>query len=202
MNNERAKLFEALAKAQGEFGTAVKTSFNPHFKSYFADLEELIRVTRPALAKHGLSVTQGIVYLDGEQFIETELGHSSGQSKISLAKISSEKPTLQSFGSAITYIERYAYKALLNIATKDDDDDGTAGNDIKAEAKPVSTYKPSEFITQEQIDLLDEELASHGEIKDNMLLSLKISSLNQVPKDQFIRVLNRVRQIKKTKENN
>lgn len=205
ITNDKAQLFEALAKAQGEFGVAVKTGHNPHFNSSFADKEELIRVTRPALVKHGLSITQGIVWIDGAQFIETELGHLSGQSKISLVKINSEKATLQSFGSAITYIERYAYKALLGIATRDEDDDGTAGNEIVQPAKVEIEYKEpidveTRFIREDQLDQINDLLANYPEIKDTILMTYKIDSLNQIDRNKFYGILKRVTEMIKTLE--
>lgn len=200
METDNTKLFEALCKAQAEFKEAVKLGFNPHFKSSFVDLPELIRATRPALAKYGLSITQALVYQDGEQFIETELGHVSGQSKRSLMKLNAEKPTAQSMGSAITYAKRYAYGSLLCIAIVDDsDDDGNEAVGVK-KAEPSPQQYDIATVTQEQLEQLDDELAEHPEIKDNILLSYKIKSLNQIPKDKFLSIIKRIREIKRHKE--
>jgi hypothetical protein len=53
-----AALAAAMAEAQGEMENASKKSTNPHFKSKYADLAEILNTVRPVLARHGLSVVQ------------------------------------------------------------------------------------------------------------------------------------------------
>ncbi|MHB0764695.1 ERF family protein [Stutzerimonas sp. NM35] len=50
------ELATALAKAQGELENASKSSSNPHFKSKYADLAEILNTVRPVFANHGLHV--------------------------------------------------------------------------------------------------------------------------------------------------
>src|SRR5208282_5935403 len=71
------KLVEALAAAQSEFLPIVKTKENPYFKSKYADLEDIISATRPALAKNGLVVFQLLeTAQDGKSvIIHTKLAH-------------------------------------------------------------------------------------------------------------------------------
>ena len=52
--NKYNELFAALAKAQAEFDIVGKNR-SSHYGGY-ADLEELIAATRPALTKYGLSI--------------------------------------------------------------------------------------------------------------------------------------------------
>lgn len=195
MNSEKVKLFEALCKAQAEMPVVGKNNENTHFKYRYADIADIIKACTPILSKHGLAIIHTLNF-DGEiNYLETYLTHSSGQSLCSRVKIVPSKNDLQSFGGAITYLRRYSYAAIIGLAISDDDDDGQVAMPVAAPA-----YKSSEYISQDQIDQLDDELSGHPEIKDNMLLSLKIKSLNQIPKEQFMRVLNRIRQIKQTKE--
>src|SRR3546814_14549315 len=60
MNTEHAtpELFDAIAAAQGEIENASKNAANPHFKSKYADLAEILNTTRPVFAKHGLCLSQ------------------------------------------------------------------------------------------------------------------------------------------------
>ena len=53
-----AELAKALAKAQGEIENASKNAANPHFKSKYADLAEVLNTVRPVFSSHGLSVLQ------------------------------------------------------------------------------------------------------------------------------------------------
>ena len=52
------ELFAALAKAQGEIENASKNAANPHFKSKYADLAEVLNTIRPTFATNGLSMIQ------------------------------------------------------------------------------------------------------------------------------------------------
>src|SRR5690606_40770672 len=66
------ELFTALAKAQSEMKTAGLNSQNPYFKSNYADLAEIVRGSRPCLAKNGLAVIQQILpNEDGQNILHT-----------------------------------------------------------------------------------------------------------------------------------
>lgn len=121
--NEIADLAKALAAAQGEFKNPVKDRVNPHFKNKYATLDALQSETRPILAKHGLAVVQ--LPTTAPSLI-TRLMHSSGQFVESETPLPTNLPP-QQFGSALTYMRRYSYAAILNI-TADEDDDAEAGS--------------------------------------------------------------------------
>lgn len=119
------KLYEALAKSQGEMLPAKTSSNNPFFKSKYADLAEVVRASRTALAKNGLAVMQYVKCLeDGKSMLCTRLGHSSGQSIESIIPIKSEKPGIQGFGSNLSYLRRYMYAAMVGVVASGEDDDG------------------------------------------------------------------------------
>ena len=44
------KVIQALCKAQAKFSTVAKTKTNPHFKSSYAPLEEVVKMAGPILA--------------------------------------------------------------------------------------------------------------------------------------------------------
>lgn len=116
------KLDEALAKAQSEFKSAFKDSQNPHFQSEFASLTSVIESARPALTKHGLSVTQWpIASNDGRIHLMTRVAFK-GEWMRSTFSIPAQKNDPQGFGSSLTYIKRYSYAATLGIIDQLDDD--------------------------------------------------------------------------------
>lgn len=131
-SDQLEELAAALAKAQGELENATKSSQNPHFKSKYADLAEVLNTVRPVFSRHGLSVTQLPSLDDDMVSVETMLLHSSGQwisSKITTPV--GGKRDAQSIGSAITYARRYSLAAIAGIAQEDDD-----GNAAAAPQKP------------------------------------------------------------------
>lgn len=119
------KFFEALSKAQAEFGIAVFDSENPHFRNKFASLKSIDEATKKALSKNGISTTQ-IVYsgTEGPRLL-TILGHSSGEFMGGDLKLILAKGDMQGLGSATTYGKRYAKAAMLGVVS-DADDDGEA----------------------------------------------------------------------------
>ncbi len=124
--NGLGDLVAALAKARTGFEAIEKDAVNPHFKKSYATLDSMISATAPALAEHGLVVTQEFRLEEGAdgfvQVLTSSLRHTSGESIASTIMMPTEE-NIQKLGAAITYLRRYSYAALLNI-TADEDTDG------------------------------------------------------------------------------
>lgn len=116
-----ALLLAALAKAQGAFKPATKDANNALFDHKYADLASIINVTQSALAANGLAVIQIPGCNEKGPFVETLLGHESGEWVSSVLQI---QPDAQGMGSAITYGRRYALQSVLRVAAEDDDGNG------------------------------------------------------------------------------
>ena len=170
-----SNLASALSKAQGEMSTASKNGFNPHFRSNFSTLEDLIEASRLALTKYGLSVCQ-YPHSDGDTtYLVTKLKHASGQEEVSQVRIVLKDPSdIQKLGSAMSYLKRYAYASMCGIATSENEDDG---NTISS---PVE-QKKSEFISAGQLGLLKARLSDKKELEKKICTHYKISSLDQLP---------------------
>jgi hypothetical protein len=138
-----AKLAAALVAAQSEVENATKNAQNPHFRSSYADLAEIINTTRPVLTKHGLAVVQSPGFEAGVATLETLLMHTSGEwiAGISGSPVSKQDP--QGVGSAITYLRRYSLAALCAIAQEDDDGDA-------ASRKPALAGAPDALVMEVQ----------------------------------------------------
>lgn len=126
MSDSIDQLATALAKAQLEFKVAAKNCKNPFFKSMYADFEEIVKATRPALGKYGLSTSQPPVSnLDnGNNYLVTLLLHASGQWIKSSLIYCPPKNDAQSLSSYNTYIKRMCYTNIVGVATGEGDDDG------------------------------------------------------------------------------
>ena len=133
---DTAKLDAALAKAQGEIEAAAKDSVNPHFKNRYADIAAVWAAIRPAMAKHGISVTQWPVHAeDGRLHIVTRLAHAGEWIRAHFS-IPVTKQDPQGYGSSITYARRFALAAAVGVVA-DEDDDGNA-----ASARPAARQEP------------------------------------------------------------
>ncbi len=136
------ELATALAKAQGQLENASKASVNPHFKSKYADLAEVINTIRPVFAEHGLSVMQCPSFDAGIVSVETVLMHSSGEFIASTVSAPVSKQDAQGVGSAITYCRRYALAAVAGIAQEDDDANGAVGKAQPAQKTAIAKKQP------------------------------------------------------------
>lgn len=179
------ELFAALAKAQGQISNAKKDKKNPFFKSSYADLSSVWEACREPLSTNGLSVIQTVEGTKESMFLNTWLGHSSGQWIKSKLPMLLQKFDPQSQGSAITYARRYALSAMIGICA-DEDDDGEkamAGARKKEEVLPIAT------ITAKQAQELDEILGQCDvEFQDSIqktLRSRNIPSLDKLPLDSY-----------------
>lgn len=133
MQSESIKMLaNALCKVQGALESAKKTSDNPYFHSKYADLAEVISVAKELLKDNGLSVVQGIVVLDGHDYLRTDLLHSSGEWLSRYYPIRPVKPDPQTLAATVTYARRAAYQSLLCISAEDDD-----GNKASQPDKPT-----------------------------------------------------------------
>lgn len=117
-----APLFEALAKAQAEFGTVSATSRvtfkNVDFK--FAPLFDILAAVRPALNKYGLTLTQQTKHIpfgnaNGVKVVTTLLHESGVSYDIESVPVFYNVNDIKNLGAQVTYLRRYEVKTLLGI---------------------------------------------------------------------------------------
>ena len=117
-----APLFEALAKAQAEFGAVTATSRvtfkNVDFK--FAPLSEILGAVRPALNKYGLTLTQQTKHIpfgnaNGIKVVTTLLHESGVSYDIESVPVFYNVNDIKNLGAQVTYLRRYEVKTLLGI---------------------------------------------------------------------------------------
>ena len=116
-------LFAALAKAQHQFGPALKRAENPHLRSKYADLAACMEAVQAAINKNGIALVQ-ITHSDRDDQIgiETWFIHESGEAQgFGVLYLPATKHDPQGFGSAMTYARRYSLMAACGIAPEDDD---------------------------------------------------------------------------------
>lgn len=139
---------ESFAEMQSQIPTVAKSKKGGD--SNYATLEDVVEITRPILNRYGFSTyfdtktdisnnrevkdkygNVNVIY-DGNVIVEAILLHKMGhQIKTSLIvpfdfSGSKKMNTAQAMGSAVSYGKRYSLCALLNIATRDDNDARTS----------------------------------------------------------------------------
>jgi hypothetical protein len=136
-----SKVASALVKAQKEFGPALKSSSNPHFKSRYADLAACVEAVVESLNNNGIALTQRVSPSDNGVIVETVFIHESGEIiNCGQLHVPASKHDAQGYGSALTYARRYSLMAACGIAPEDDD-----GN--AASKRPTAPAVPTPDIT-------------------------------------------------------
>lgn len=136
----------ALVAMQGEAQHANFDSKNPHFKSKYASLAEVIDTVKPILAKHELAVIQLPGYREGiGHVLCTRILHKSGQWIEEEMKLNPIKDDPQGLGSSLTYSRRYSIPGVAMIASEDDDDGNAASHG------PNVTPIQAKAVTKEQV---------------------------------------------------
>ena len=153
MNLEHAnpELLAALSLAQGEIENAIKGSLNPHFKSKYADLAEILNTVRPVFSKHGLALIQSTEFDGSLVSVSTVITHASGGYVTSKASCVPAKSDAQGVGSSTTYLRRYSAASMAGIA-QEDDDGQTASHNKKPEPVKQELNQAEQVALQEWID--------------------------------------------------
>lgn len=203
------ELAAALAKAHMEMAVAGEKSDNPFFKSKYADLAEVVRVSRPVLSKNGITIPQVLVDSDDGSWLISRMIHTSGQWIESRVRVKPPKGDIQSYASMVTYLRRYSYSALTGVVCSEEDDDAETvvadTREVFAKGAAINKGYDSKkndptTITREQWDELELELNGHDDITEKILDNLQIRNLMDLPKDKFRYTIDRVRSIKLTRQ--
>jgi len=148
------RLVEALAKAQAKItapernrSVKVETRAGGTYSFKYATLDHIIEKIRGPLTENGLWFTQIMKDDQGTYILDTRLLHSSGQ------WIACQMPLIwdgnggnQQFGSALTFMRRYALTSLLGIAAEEDDDANAADGNQMTDRKP-NAPKPDVMVS-------------------------------------------------------
>lgn len=145
----------ALVKAQKEFGPALKTSTNPHFRSRYADLSACVEAVIDALNNNGIFLLQKNYDCADGIMVETVFVHESGEMlECGIVHFPATKKDPQGYASALTYGRRYSLMAACGIAPEDDD--GNAASKPKAPIHRPAQDPEAEALPQAEKDALDE----------------------------------------------
>lgn len=117
------KIFAAVVALQSEINNPKKSKQGHGYK--YAELAQIIELSREPLATNSLAVTQYCTAIEGQSYLVTQMIHSSGQwlrgyyplEKAGMRAVNDA----QQMGAAMTYARRYNLAAMLGVAQEDDD---------------------------------------------------------------------------------
>jgi hypothetical protein len=187
-NDARKKFFRALAGFQAEMPPVFKSKQESTGKYRYAAYEDIMRVARPIMQKHGLSVSFSQSETVDALTVECRVSHIEGHSEVMPFTVPKDGPLMtkdgrkitsgaQAQGNANSYARRYCLCNALDIVVSGDDDD----------CPPA----PLETITAAQIAEIEGLLAQIPvtDTKDKMLQWLQVETLADIPADAFRKVL-------------
>lgn len=152
------ELIVALDAFQTKAIHVPKGAYNPFYESKYADLFSIKQICDPVLVEVGLLITQ---FLGGAEYgvptLITRLIHvASGQYMEAETPLVLDKDNSQGHGSAVTYVRRYSYCAILGIVA-DPDDDGNAASSPRqtSQGRPVAVANQEyETVNGDQIPVV------------------------------------------------
>lgn len=151
----------AMAQMQCEIPTVFEAAVNLHTGNAYATLDDISRIVKPIMQKHGFAITFKVENLDKAISVTGILMHRDGhreQTTMTLpADIGKGRNDVQAVGSSTTYGKRYVMSALLNITTgetRDDDgqsSDGSETADMRAQVVEDILERIGQTTTPEEL---------------------------------------------------
>ena len=142
---EKQSAIDCYVKAQKEMGKALKNATNPHYRSQYADLGNVLDACMEAFNNNGFMVTQPSGRDEGGDYVDTVVTHITDKSFTSRVHLVIEKQTMQGLGSAITYARRYGALQMAGIAPEDDDGNEASKTPRKELPIPIKPETKGDF---------------------------------------------------------
>ena len=142
----------------------------------FAKWEDMDKVIRPLLVKHGFTLSFDTVErATGGIMVTGELMHRSGHVRTASIPLALDtgagRNNLQAMGSSLSYGKRYCAEMLLNIVREGDDDDGNKGGVA--------------YVTPEQCEELQGLIRETGTDEKRFLNTMGVEELGQIHQAAF-----------------
>ncbi len=151
----RAELYAALAKAQGEMKPAEKNKtaeirkkddYNIILYTFkYADLASCLEAIRKPFADNELCLIQIPSLGEGNDIhMRTVIGHSSGQTVSCEMTMKAASDTPQAIGTVMAYLRRYSLCSITGVAQFDDD--GSGGIKDESDYPRITTAEAEQII--------------------------------------------------------
>lgn len=142
------ELAKALLAARKEMGKLINNAKNPHYRSNYATLDEVIRVAQEPLANAGICVLESTAVISENnmtvQKLELREVESGDSHQSTLPLICKDPSNPQQLKSAQTYARRMLWTAAAGLAPEDDDGNAASQETSKPAEDPLALLKPHE----------------------------------------------------------
>lgn len=194
-------LLAALSQFQAQVGTIertkkvqIPTRTGAKINYSYADLAGIWDIIRKPLTENGLSVSQMLDTDNGATYLETIIGHSSGEFMVAKMLLRCDSSKMTDVGTAITYSRRYALSAALGIVTDDDVD-----------AQPeIEDSKGMMRLSDTQLTEIETLLSGYPDVRAGFLKAYNLSSLSEADGKKFDtykkQIVKKIEQLTEVKE--
>lgn len=171
----RAAYMAALADMQPEL-PEIPENGKGHGNIKYALWEDINELIKPVLGRHGFSLSFRTGQQDGKIIVTGVLSHREGHSEETTMHLptdsSGSKNAVQAVGSSTSYGKRYTAQALLNLTSRNEDDDGKASG-------------VGETINDAQVKQLRDLIDSTGSDIEKFCKYLRVASIPELPTAKF-----------------
>lgn len=174
LNRQAQEQFSAaMADMQMEMPEVVERGQAHNTK--YATFEDINAAVRPVLQKYGFAVTFRVSQQEGAIKVTAVLSHRGGHREETEMVLphdtSGSKNAVQAVGSTVSYGKRYTMSALLNIATRGEDDDAQGATKVRK----VTDFQASAI----------RQLVGKSPEKTKEWMKANYGNANQVPADEY-----------------
>ena len=172
----------AVAAAKGEIGPIFKnktvdfTSAKGRTNYRYEDFAGVARAVDPVFARYGLSYRYRSKQEGPSISVTCVLSHADGHSEATSLEAkedqSGNKNSIQSIGSAATYLQRYTLKLALGLSASTDDDGRAAG-------------QQKEAISEDQAQAIADAITAKGKSHEGFCKLFKIERVDDLPAARF-----------------
>jgi hypothetical protein len=200
-------IYSALSKAQSMMSVIRTNKRSKYWDKPYSDLSSVLEAVREPLTSNGLAIIQRLNTEDnGETYLHTILTHSSGQQIQCRMRFTPPDNDLSTLSSYLSAMKRFIISSLLGVSSEAEDDNADiASSKVRSreesglgitvvEQTPLDLV--SEYISEEQLHILRDELEGYDDIVKGIYKNLEISSLSDMKKSQYKTAINRIREIK------
>lgn len=166
---------EALVAGISACGNIQATRVNPHFRSRYFGLGDLLAQVKPTLAAYGLVILQVPYTSEDRISVRTEILHGKSGQRFDFGELGIKAAglNLQATGSALSYLKRYAIATIVGVASDDEtEDDGNAASrpiqhsapkaQAAAQPKPAAWFIAAGITTPQAQEVAAELLRRKG----------------------------------------
>lgn len=184
----------ALIQAKSKFAPISKGKFNPHFKSKYAALDDILAAIEPGLSASGLVVIQPTEIRDGSVVLKTILIHGESGEQLFTELVIPPQTDPQKFGAALTYYRRFSLCTLLAIAA---DEDGDGNNTLNPQPKSSNSKRSNEIAALKATHNLSD--ADVKEIIRGNFGDKKVGEMDEQEYSQLIKLIRALVSIRRVK---